>query len=248
MKIETFGWSDKGKVKSNNEDHFAIIPPEFPEQPYIIGVSDGVGGRRGGEMASVKALQVIGSYLIPRLTSPSHAKDELLRSYELANSELRRAGEKDEELAGMGTTAVVGAIFPKQIFVCSVGDSRAYAVNGLGLKQVTDDHTLPNELYKRGSINEKQFHEHPYRHHLTRALGIDETVKPDVFTIDAGGVNWFLLCTDGLTEHVNPSEIMTTINKFQEPQLIVKKLIAQALLKGGTDNVTVVLAKLIRED
>ena len=244
VQIEAYGLSDIGKKKSNNEDHFSIIYPEFPGFPYILAVSDGVGGRKAGELASVVALQSIISRLVPRSYLNNINEKEIITSFELANLHLRETSINNISYRGMGTTVVLALIYEDKTYIASVGDSRAYMINST-IKQITEDHTLPSELLKKGSITQKQFLEHPYKHHLTRALGIEENVKPDLFTLRTTDFKTILLCTDGLTEHVTDSEIFNVIAKFPKPEASVKKLIQTTLQRGASDNVTAIVANVI---
>lgn len=237
--------SDTGKVKDNNEDHYAIISPQYPEFPYIFAISDGVGSRKGGDLASAKAIQIISDYFVWHLSESQGAPEIAQKAFEVANSELRLAGSLNAELNGMGTTVVFAALFDDTLQITWIGDSRAYIVKKNDLEQITVDHTLPNELLKRGSITEKQLKNHPCKHHLVRALGIDETAKPEMVRLPSQDLEWLILCTDGLYEHVSDIEIQGAIQKLNDPALITKKLIQMALSRGGTDNVTVIAVKII---
>lgn len=244
MQIKAFGLSDVGKKKPNNEDHFSIINPEFSGFPHVLAVSDGVGGRKAGELASVVALQSIIGYLMPRSFHFNFDKGQIKTAFDLANKHLRQESINNTNFRGMGTTVVLALIFDDKTYVASVGDSRAYFINS-AIKQVTEDHTLPNELLKKGAINQKQYNEHPYKHHLTRAMGIDDVVQPDLFVFNTSDFKTILLCTDGLTEHVSDSEIFATITKLRNPETSAKKLIQTTLQRGASDNVTVVVADVL---
>lgn len=242
-KNDAYGVSDIGCVKSANEDHFSIIPPEFPGMPYFLAVSDGVGGRKGGQVASIKALQVIGREIFSNMPQIGQAEAVIRNSFEKANEQLRKLSDKNSNLQGMGTTAVVALVYDFETVICSVGDSRAYSISNNSIIQVTNDHSWTFELYQKGLISQKQMKDHPYRHHLIRALGIENQVNPDVFRIDNALFDWLLLCSDGLTEHVADNEILTIVLKENDPKNAVTKLLAMALARGGSDNITIVLAR-----
>lgn len=244
MQIRAFGLSDVGKKKINNEDHFSIISPEFDDFPHVLAVSDGVGGRKAGELASAVALQFIIGYLVPRSFRNTFDESQIKKAFDLANKHLRQESASNSNFRGMGTTVVMALIYSDKTYIASVGDSRAYFINST-IKQITDDHTLPNELLKKGSINQKQYNEHPYKHHLTRAMGIDDVVMPDVFVSNTSDFKTIILCTDGLTEHVSDNEIFATITKLHNPEASAKKLIQTTLQRGASDNVTVVIADVI---
>lgn len=244
MQIKAYGLSDVGKKKPNNEDHFSIINPEFNDFPHILAVSDGVGGRKAGELASVVALQSIIGYLIPRSFRGIFNEEQIRKAFYLANKHLRQESSNNSNFRGMGTTVVMALIYSDKTYIASVGDSRAYLINST-IKQVTDDHTLPNELLKKGAITQKQYQEHPYKHHLTRAMGIDDVVEPDLFVLNTLEFKTIMLCTDGLTEHVSDSEIFATITKLRNPETSAKKLLQTTLQRGASDNVTIVIADII---
>ncbi|NTU61186.1 MAG: serine/threonine-protein phosphatase, partial [Caldiserica bacterium] len=243
-----FGVSDTGYVKSANEDHFSIIPPDFPGLPHLIALSDGVGGRRGGQLASVKALQVIGNRIFSNTPSTNDAPKMLFESFNKANDILRKLSDRNESLKGMGTTAVVALVYDDKTVICSIGDSRAYAVTSSSIMQITKDHTWTNELREKGLLTDKQVKNNPYRHHLIKALGVDESANPETFTLDNDDVQWLLLCSDGLTEHVSDIEILGTVLKENDPKAAANKLLQVALSRGGTDNITIVIAKYEKID
>lgn len=243
VQIKASGISDTGKKKSNNEDHYSIIYPEFPGFPHILAVSDGVGGRKAGELASAVALQYIIGYLMPRSFHTNFNQEEILSAFQSANKQLRNTSNSDSNFRGMGTTVVLAMIYPDVTYIASIGDSRAYTMNS-SIVQVTEDHTLPKELLKRGAITPKQYKEHPYKHHLTRAMGIDEFANPDVFKLNTADFTHILLCTDGLTEHVSDSEIYAMVSKSQSPEASAKKLMQATLQRGASDNVTIVVASV----
>lgn len=248
IRLSVFGLSDTGYVKSANEDHFSIIPPDFPGLPHLIALSDGVGGRRGGQLASVKVLQIIGNQVFSITPSANDAPKTLFDSFGKANDILRKLSDRNESLKGMGTTAVVALVYDNKTVVCSIGDSRAYIVTSGSIMQVTKDHSWTSELKEKGLLTDKQARNHPYRHHLVKALGVEENANPDVFTLDNNDIEWLMLCSDGLTEHVSDIEILGTILKENDPKAAANKLLQVALSRGGTDNITIVIAKYEREE
>jgi protein phosphatase len=246
--IIAFGISDTGYVKSANEDHFSIIPPDFPGMPYMIALSDGVGGRRGGQLASVKVLQVIGNHINAVNPSSSQAPEILFESFNKANSFLRKLSDRNESLKGMGTTAVVALVYNSQTIICSIGDSRGYVINKAGIVQITKDHSWTTELVDKGILPASQIKNHPYRHHLVKALGVDEQANPDTFVVENRDIHWLLLCSDGLTEHVSETEILGVVFKENNPKAAANKLMQVALSRGGTDNITIVIAHYEKQD
>jgi len=245
MKIEFGVRSHKGKVKKRNEDHYSVIPPDYEDLPYFIAVSDGVGGRKAGDMASVKALQTIGDYLLKQNLTVNNIKLLSSKAVKLANQNLILIGNNHEDLAGMGTTIVIGIILGNDLHLISVGDSRGYIITkGSEIKQITVDHSWTNELIVAGKITPLQAKKHPHRHHLLKAVGVSDEITPDYFRIPLDDIRWILLCTDGLTEHISDKQIHRTLDLKKDPQKCADQLINLALSKGGTDNITVVVTKL----
>lgn len=245
--VKAWGLSDVGCVKSANEDHFSIIPPDYEGLPYLLAVSDGVGGRKGGQFASVRILQVIGNIISNQSPTIENAAQILVESFQSANKELRKLSDKYETLKGMGTTAVVTLVYDSWIFVCSIGDSRAYAIKDGNIFRITKDHSMTQDLLDRGHIKESQLKSHPYRHHLIKALGIDDQANPDVFRRVTADCQWLVMCSDGLTEHVEEKEILSVILRENDPKNVCQKLLQMTLSRGGNDNVTVVVAKISQD-
>ena len=245
MKIVFGASSDKGKIKIRNEDHFSIIPPSFAGQPYIFAVSDGVGGRKGGQLASVKAIQKVGGFISRNSITKDNIKEIAYTAIEQANDYLISSGKTNKDLEGMGTTLVLCILVDDMINFFSIGDSRGYIVDDKDtLHQVTIDHTWTNELVRNGSLTEKKAMIHPHRHRLIRAIGVFDVVKPDYFSIALDRVKWVILCTDGLTEHVTNNQILNITQRGISPQEMADYMVKLSLRRGGTDNVTVVVARL----
>ncbi|MCK5744158.1 MAG: Stp1/IreP family PP2C-type Ser/Thr phosphatase [Caldisericia bacterium] len=245
MKIEFGARSHKGKVKKRNEDHYSVIPPDYKDLPYFIAVSDGVGGRNAGDMASVKALQTIGDYLLQQHLTTNNIKLLSSKAVKLANQNLILIGNNHEELAGMGTTIVIGIILGNDLHLISVGDSRGYIITKSSeIKQITVDHSWTNELIIAGKISQKEAKKHPHRHHLLKAIGVSDEITPDYFKIPLDNIRWILLCTDGLTEHISDKQIRQVLDPKKHPQKCADQFVNLALSKGGTDNITLVVAKL----
>ncbi len=244
MSIVLDGHSHKGKVKEANEDHFSIIRPDHHGRPYIVMVTDGVGGRAAGEMASFLAIRIIAEEIKSKILTTENIKTTAISAIEKANNNIYNSSIERPELFGMCTTIVMGIILGDYIHVFSVGDSRAYLINKKDeFKQITTDHTWIHEMLSVGKIEENEVKNHPSRHRITRAIGISEKINPDYFCIPFEDTKYMLFCTDGLTEHVLDKQIEKTIKKYKNPKTSAEKLVSAALSKGGSDNVTVVVAK-----
>jgi len=232
--------TDVGKVRPNNQDSYAA--GEFQNGVTWVVVCDGMGGYRGGNIASSAAVKTIseritGSYR-ENMTSSS-IKNLLVTSITNANFEIFDMASANEELKGMGTTVVAALITKKAVYIAHAGDSRAYLVADGKLRQVTKDHSVVQELVDSGEITREQAMDHPQKNLITRALGVEEIVKVDFTVEDIKGDETLLICTDGLTNEVTEDEILRVLseNPFEE---VADTLVDMANENGGNDNITAV--------
>ncbi|MBQ6752841.1 MAG: Stp1/IreP family PP2C-type Ser/Thr phosphatase [Clostridia bacterium] len=232
--------TDVGKVRPNNQDSYAA--GEFQNGVTWVVVCDGMGGYRGGNIASSAAVKTIseritGSYR-ENMTSSS-IKNLLVTSITNANFEIFDMASANEELKGMGTTVVAALITKKAIYIAHAGDSRAYLVSDGKLRQVTKDHSVVQELVDSGEITREQAMDHPQKNLITRALGVEEIVKVDFTVEDIKGDETLLICTDGLTNEVTEDEILRVLSEkpFEE---VADTLVDMANENGGNDNITAV--------
>jgi protein phosphatase len=246
MKATSFGGTDAGKKRTNNEDSFLV-----DDGPSLYAVADGIGGSEGGEVASRIAVETLASTLPDLLKEPGgatgpgrsaglHPEDAALFSaVTLAHQNILREQERNPGLAHMGTTLTALLLKKGQAFLAHVGDSRAYCLRAGTLRQLTGDHSLVAEQIRAGALTPELARMSPYRHVITRALGAGPEVRPDILrhTLEKG--DRFLLCTDGLSEMVDDREIARIIEN-SEPREAVQELIAAANRNGGVDNITVV--------
>jgi protein phosphatase len=224
------GATDTGRKRRRNEDSYVVAPPLFA-------IADGMGGAQAGEVASklaAGALEEVDSGLLSgpeRVTSL--IQDANRRVYERASA--------DPTASGMGTTMTVALLEGAEVTIGHVGDSRAYLVRDGELKQLTDDHSLVNELLKSGKLSPEEAETHPQRSVITRALGTEPDVDVDAFTIETRAGDLFLLCSDGLTSMVDDDEIFELLDRNRDDlNSAVRSLLAAANRGGGEDNITVV--------
>jgi len=229
----------------------------------LLIVADGMGGHAAGEVASRLAVESIERHISgsdPRkeptvpasFRSPSVDEASLpaparrvLNAIRLANQEIVRSVRKDSSMRGMGTTVVIAYIHGTRAFIGSVGDSRAYLVRDRDLRQLTSDHTLVNEQVRAGALSTQEARRHPARNILTRAVGSQEDVEPDLVEQDLRAGDLLLLCSDGLTTMVEDADILKTVLAHDDdPKAACGALIDLANEHGGDDNVTVVMALL----
>ncbi|PWM44227.1 MAG: Stp1/IreP family PP2C-type Ser/Thr phosphatase [Clostridiales bacterium] len=234
------GKSDIGKQRQQNQDCF-IIRMLSDTTGYGI-VCDGMGGHNGGNVASELAVRTLDNLLVSNFEDPATVNIEaLLRStVRTANGTVFLHSLKDETLKGMGTTVVMAYYMPERIYIANVGDSRAYFFDGERLTQVTRDHSLVQEMLDKNEITPEEAKRHPYKHVITRVLGVTSDVDVDIMTMDFGNEDVLLLCSDGLTNMLTDEEIEEVLAEFPYKDAC-DELVRLANEHGGQDNITVTL-------
>lgn len=227
----TFGSrTDVGLVREQNEDSLAVAPPLFV-------VADGMGGHAAGEVASEIAVRTITE------CAPSYPDaEELGSAVEVANRAIIDAALTGEGREGMGTTCTAAIMAGGRLVIAQVGDSRAYLLHQGRLSQITRDHSLMANMIEAGQISPEEARYHPNRSVITRALGNDMNMVPDLYEIDVNEGDRLLLCSDGLTSMLEDSAIEATMNRNPDPQHCASVLVDEAIAAGGLDNVTVIVA------
>ena len=240
-----YGKTHIGKVRSENQDNFIIT--EY-ENAICLTVCDGMGGENGGSIASEIATRCYNEYLSQKIEEDSENASVpekiclmLAQAVNYAHEKVKERARKNEELEGMGTTLVSAFVTDGGTYVCNIGDSRCYIVDLGELRKITKDHSLVGELVDAGMLTEEEAENHPQKNCITRAIGVDYNMKPDIFFVPL--FDSLLLCSDGLTNMVGNDEIKNIILDKINPQEAVEKLVSLALENGGLDNVTVALIK-----
>jgi protein phosphatase len=229
--------SDTGRRRRRNEDNYVVAPPLF-------GVADGMGGAQAGEVASQLAASALESGDADALEG-TKSLDELIQE---ANRRIFDRASTDPSASGMGTTMTVALVEGMTVAIGHVGDSRAYLVRGEQMEQLTEDHSLVNELLKSGKLSEAEAQIHPQRSVITRAVGTDPDVDVDGFTIEAEEGDVFLICSDGLSDMVEDEEILELVHSNRDDlNKAVKALVAAANRGGGEDNITAVAFQISSE-
>ncbi len=223
----------QGLVRSSNQDSLLV-------EQAVYGVADGMGGHKGGETASRVAVQVIKNAL--RGKKPEARALEV--GVEAANRRVFDMARHDSALTGMGTTLTFLWEAETEVHLCHVGDSRAYLLRGGELKQITNDHSLVAELLRNNMISPEAARTHPYRNVITRAVGVDPMVEADIFRHDKQKDDLWLICSDGLTNMVPDETILSILKEAENEETAADELMALALEKGGTDNITFVLCRV----
>lgn len=238
--------TDKGKLRSNNEDAFFVM-----KRDGIFILADGVGGTSSGEIASHTAVNEVAQYFEDK---PLKAGDEttvcteLLAAIKKANYRVFDMSRRYVANRGMATTMVIACIRGSDIYICNVGDSRAYLFDGISLTQISEDHTYVNELVKAGAISKAEAKTHSDKNMITKAVGAEPDVEPDFFhtTINEGEA--LLLCTDGLYGEVTESEMTAIFMDGEDMSEVCENLVKHANLNGGHDNITVICIKITEDD
>lgn len=224
--------SDIGRVRETNEDSYAC-----GEALYMV--ADGMGGHAAGEVASRLTVEAVRASLA---AAPCADEEGLREAFSAANARVLEKARSQEAYAGMGSTASAVCIVGGRCVWAHVGDSRIYLLRGGALQQITRDHSLVWDMVERGAITREEAALHPKRNMLTRAIGADAAVEIDAGAFGLEPGDQLLLCTDGLTNMVAESEIQSVLEADGGPEEKVNALIERALVAGGTDNVTAVVA------
>jgi serine/threonine protein phosphatase PrpC len=233
VKIEVGSATDIGRVRERNEDSILVDPPLYV-------VADGMGGHRGGQVASQVALKTMEE-------QGTEGRDSLAEHVRRANRAVWDRSVEDEQLAGMGTTLTAARVEGESALIAHVGDSRAYLLRDGTLRQLTTDHTLVARMVKSGEISEAEADVHPHKNVLTRALGTDEQVEVDEDSISLVDGDRLLLCSDGLTGMVTEDQIQAILENSDQPQQAADRLVKAANRAGGIDNISVVVLDAIGE-
>jgi len=238
MRLQTAAQTDVGQRRQANEDRYALDP-----ELGLFLVADGMGGHRAGRTASELASAAAMAAIHTLQDAPASLSERLRYAVAAANREIFSMAAEQSELAGMGTTLVMLLAGDDRAALAHVGDSRAYLVRGGGIRQLTDDHSLVGELLRRQKISEDDAREHPHRHVLTRALGVRPAVEPDLAELTPLAGDVFVLCSDGLTNHVLDAEIAKIVSAHEDLDPACAALVECANARGGEDNITCVLVR-----
>jgi PPM family protein phosphatase len=229
------GLSHPGRRRRRNEDSWVCDPPLFA-------VADGMGGAKGGEIASKLAASALGS------DTGGTGEERVVALIQEANRRVYERGAEDSNASGMGTTITVALVEDSAVAIGHVGDSRAYRVRADEIEQLTDDHSLVAELVRSGKLSPEEAETHPQRSVITRALGTDPDVDVDAFSVPAEPGDLFMICSDGLTSMVGDETIMDVLRRRRDDlHAAAKELIENANRRGGEDNITIVFFEIAAE-
>ncbi|GLX68405.1 Stp1/IreP family PP2C-type Ser/Thr phosphatase [Paenibacillus glycanilyticus] len=236
--------SDVGRIRHINEDRSWV--GQLDNGITLAIVADGMGGHQAGDVASQLAVNTFRDMLEKSASKADLSMQEgkmlIRQALVMANDVVYDMASRNEQYYNMGTTIVAALYKEQQLIIGHIGDSRAYLITADGIAQLTEDHTLVNELVKSGQISIEEAAHHPRRNVITRAVGTDAQVEVDIYTAALSDNDVLLLCSDGLTNMVSDDEMLQTV---REDGLGLDdkadRLIQLALQAGGDDNITVVL-------
>ncbi|MBC7467482.1 MAG: Stp1/IreP family PP2C-type Ser/Thr phosphatase [Bdellovibrio sp.] len=238
MRFQSWCLSDKGLKREGNQDSFLI-----DERLGLFIVADGVGGHQGGEVASAIAVETVREVVGHPKAGRFTPKEVLYQAYEEASHRIFDRANQDIKLNGMGTTMVMGYIRENKIYIANVGDSRSYLYRKPYIWQMTEDHSLINEQIRLGLLTEEQAHKTIGKNVITRSVGFERDVFPDVIEREFSVGDVFLFCSDGLSGMVD-DQLMCQIFNQNPMDKVTPKMIEHALANGGDDNVTVLVLQI----
>ena len=240
--MQTFYFTDPGKVRSHNEDSVTIINNENRE--FVLAIADGMGGHKAGEVASSIAIEHITNsfYKLETIGNKDDAIEWLRQIVKEINDKIFDYAKKNPESKGLGTTLVIAIKTNDYILYGNIGDSSGYVIKNNILHKVTKDHTYVGMLISNGKLSEESAKTHPGRNLLTRALGANNPIEIDIFDIDTS-VKGLFLCSDGLTNMLSEEQIEKILNSNLSIEEAVVRLIRKANSRGGTDNISIAYLK-----
>ena len=235
--------TDIGSKRKVNQDNIYNKDDNIGLLSNLYIVADGMGGHKAGDYASRECVNSVVGY-IEEHTECYTPISLLENAIESANNNINEQSNNNPELEGMGTTIVAATIVDNTMYVANVGDSRLYLIRDDKIEQITEDHSLVEEMVKRGEITPTDARMHPNKNIITRALGANKDVMVDFFEIEVDKSDRVLLCSDGLTNMVEEQEIADVVNYSDDMEKTVKKLVQKANQYGGKDNISVVLVEI----
>lgn len=244
--LQITGVTDPGRVREQNEDNIAMAP-----EAGLVVVADGMGGHRAGEVASRLAVDAIRQHII-RVLAEADAGDNIeaqavREAILLANREIYEHARANPDYAGMGSTVVVALFYGNKLCVGHVGDSRLYRFRDTILEQVTEDHSVVQELVSRGLVTAEEARQTIGKNLVTRALGIDPVVAADISEHDVYDDDLYLLCSDGVNDVLADGDIEMMLTEHgRNLETTVRQMVNTANERGGPDNISVILVRVHR--
>lgn len=243
--LKTYAITDIGLRRQLNQDFIFSSEAPVGSLPNLFIVADGMGGHKAGDFASRYAVETIVDEI--KSTSEKEPAAILNKAISKANEYTIQKAAEDEKLSGMGTTVVIATCIGSSLEVANVGDSRLYLINDK-IEQVTIDHSLVEEMVRMGSINRETARNHPDKNIITRAIGAQDTVEADIFTLEVGIGDMILLCSDGLTNMIEDEDILKVLKSGGSLKEMAEELVRTANNNGGKDNISLIIIERIADE
>lgn len=243
--LEAYSVTDIGRKRQLNQDYVFSSAKPMGNMPNLFIVADGMGGHNAGDYASKCTVETVVGEI--RNSFEKNPTIIVKKAIETANRKIRELAAADENLLGMGTTLVVATVIGKYLQVANVGDSRLYLVGKHGIRQITRDHSLVEEMIRLGGLSREDARRHPDKNIITRAIGAKDEVEAEFFTEELELGDIILMCSDGLSNMLEDKEIEKIVQneELEELKQKAEALINAANNNGGKDNIAVVLVKII---
>jgi protein phosphatase len=242
--IELATLSDVGRKRKHNEDHSGFF--QIGDEEVLAIVADGMGGHASGEVASRMAVEII-QEVYSKDRGDQDVLAALKSAFEVANFSILQRSLEHDELNGMGTTATALVIQKDQTFIGHMGDSRGYLFRNSSVTQLTTDHSMVHRMVEQGLLTNEEAETHPQRNVIYKALGVNRDAEVELIgPLPVQAHDIFLLCSDGLTNLVKDEELLKIVKK-ERPQKACEKLIQLANKRGGDDNITVQILKVVNQ-
>ena len=237
--LKTFSITDVGKKRKLNQDFVYTSERPVGSLPNLFIVADGMGGHNAGDYASKVTVETI----VEKVgNSAETERTRILEgAIQAANTLIRARAKESTDLEGMGTTVVAATCQGNSLCVANVGDSRLYVANRKEIRQITKDHSWVAEMVRRGGMGKEEARYHPDRNIITRAIGADDELKVDFFTVQLKEGDLILMCTDGLTNMLEDEEIRMILDGARDMVEKAEELVNAANERGGRDNISVIL-------
>jgi len=227
--------TDTGKIRSRNEDSYLVDTARG-----LFAVCDGMGGHRGGDVASRLAARTIHAWI--KENPPGQSITPLEEAIQQANRKVWEESQSNPDLHGMGTTATVALIWENRLFMGHVGDSALFRICNNNIEKLSRDHTLAEQMVSKGLLSEEESRSCAYNHILTRAIGIAPRVEIDCCQVPLSPGDAILICSDGLSDLLTPQDMLAIYQKYpSDPDKIAQEMVQTALARGGYDNITLIL-------
>ncbi len=243
--MKTFSKTDVGKMREVNQDYVAVTDRPIGNLPNLLVVADGMGGHNAGDFASRFTAQTV--FQEVKKIDETGPQTIICKAIETANHKLIEAAKHDMRLRGMGTTLVVATVIEHTLYFANIGDSRLYLLNA-GIRQLSKDHSLVQEMVRLGGINAEEAKHHPDKNIITRAIGAKEKVEIDFFEYRLKKGDTILMCTDGLSNMMEDEEMFRIVENSRDIVEAVERLIERANENGGRDNIGVIIAKPFEDE